>query len=350
LRTNTQPPPVVIEQVFVDNEPVTAIDKMRLPPGKAKFEFRYAGLSYLAPEKVRFKYRLEGFDKDWVDAGQRREAFYTNIGPGSYRFRVMASNNDGVWNETGAAIEFYLAPRFYQTYWFYALGLGMALLFVFVLHRYRVRQVEAKFDAVLAERNRIAREIHDTLAQGFVGISAQLETAARLFSASPQKAIRHLDQARILVRSSLAEARRSVLDLRSQALESGDLVAALSGVARNLAAHTPIEVRVKGNPRRLAADLENNMFRIGQEALANAVKHAEARHVCLAIEFNDESILLRVQDDGRGFAAESVLASGGGHLGLVGMRERAEQMGGKLTVCSSPGAGTEIVVEAAAAG
>jgi len=257
----------------------------------------------------------------------------------------MASNNDGIWNETGASLEFYLAPRFYQTYWFYAICLAIASLFAFALHRYRVKQVEARFSAVLAERNRIAREIHDTLAQGFVAISVQLETAARVFSASPQKAIRHLDHARILVRSSLAEARRSVLDLRSQALEAGDLVAAFSGVAKTLTPHTPVEVSVSGVPRRLGAELENNLFRMGQEALANAVKYAVAQHIRLHIQFNPESVRLSVKDDGRGFDAETHLSNGGGHLGLVGMRERAEQIGGTLTVRSDPGAGTEISVE-----
>jgi len=133
--------------------------------------------------------------------------------------------------------------------------------------------------------------------------------------------------------------------LRSQALEAGDLVAAFSGVAKSLTPHTPVEVIVTGVPRRLGAELENNLFRMGQEALANSVKHADARHIRLHIQFNAESVRLSVKDDGRGFDAESHLANGGGHLGLVGMRERAEQIGGNLTVRSVPGAGTEISVE-----
>src|SRR5262249_43242512 len=344
LRINRLTPPVVIERVVADNQ-LLGPGVAEVPPGKQKFEFHFAGLSLLAPEKVRFKYMLEGFDKDWVDAGPKREAFYTNIPAGHYRFRVIASNNDGVWNEAGAAYSFIVKPHFYRTYWFYSLCLVIAALMVLGLHRMRVRQVEAKFAAVIAERNRIAREIHDTLAQGFVGISVQLETAARTFFSAPQTAIKHLDQARLLVRNSLGEARRSVLDLRSQALESGDLASALSEVARTLSAQTPIELSVGTTPRRLAPEIENNLFRIGQEALTNSVKHAGAAHIQVELDFEPKSVRLKIRDDGRGFDVKRQLASGGGRLGLLGMRERVGQIGGQLNIWSEPGSGTEITVE-----
>jgi ligand-binding sensor domain-containing protein/signal transduction histidine kinase len=344
LRINHLIPPVVIEQVIADNQPLGP-GQTELPPGKQRFEFHFSGLSLLAPEKVRFKYMLEGFDKDWIDAGSRREAFYTNIPAGRYRFRVIAANNDGVWNEAGASFRFRLKPHFYQSYWFYLLCFVVAALVAVGLHRVRVRQVEARLSAVLAERNRIAREIHDTLAQGFVGISVQLETAARTFFTSPQTAIKHLDQARLLVRSSLGEARRSVLDLRHQALDSGDLASALSEVAKSLSSQTPIELCLGTTRRRLSPEVENNLFRIGQEALTNSVKHAGAAHIRLELEFEPKSVRLKVMDDGRGFDVRRQLAVGGGRLGLLGMRERVGQIGGHLNIWSEPGSGTEITVE-----
>jgi len=344
LQVNRLTPPVVIEQVVADNQPVGP-GQSEVPPGKHRLEFHFAGLSLLAPEKVRFKYMLEGFDKEWVDAGIKREAVYTNLPAGQYKFRVIASNNDGVWNEAGASYALVIKPYFYRTYSFYSLCLVLFALLAVGFHRLRVRQVEANFSAVIAERNRIAREIHDTLAQGFVGISAQLETAARTFFSAPTTAIKHLDQARLLVRSSLGEARRSVLDLRSQALESGDLASALSEVARNLSANTQIELCVGAAPRRLSPQVENNLFRIGQEALTNSVKHAGAAHIRLELDFEPSSVRLKVRDDGRGFDVNRQLATGGGRLGLLGMRERVGQIGGELKIFSEPGAGTEITVE-----
>lgn len=185
IKLNDLIPPVVIEQVLVDQKPVTADTAASLSPGKGKFEFHFTGLSYIAPEKVRFKYKLEGFDRDWVDAGTRRDAAYTNIPPGHYTFRVLACNNDLVWNEQGAAFNFYLRPYFYQTTWFYALCVIAALLLGWAIYHIRVKQMRAQFAAVLAERSRLAREIHDTLTQCFVGISFQLEAVAGSLQRSP---------------------------------------------------------------------------------------------------------------------------------------------------------------------
>jgi ligand-binding sensor domain-containing protein len=345
IKTNDQPPPVIVEQFIVDNESISLTQGLEISPGKDKFEFRYAGLSFSAPERVKFKYKLEGFDKGWVDANTRREVSYTNIPPGRYSFQVIACNNDGVWNQTGASLNFVLRPHFYETYWFYALCAALVGLMGWGLHRVRLKQVEAEFSAVLAERNRIAREIHDTLAQGFVAVSVQLETVTKMFSAAPDVAIKHLDRARLLVRDGLSEARRSVLDLRAQALEEGDLVKALSGIAKQLTVQTPVELRVSGTPRRLANGVENNLLRIGQEAITNAVRHAQAGHIQVDLHFGDDSVRLRVRDDGRGFDAEAQLSAGGGHLGLIGMRERAEQINGRLIIESSPGQGAEIIVD-----
>ena len=347
IKNNKQPPPVAIEQVRVDDQLIDSAHKIELAPGKTRFEFFYAGLSFIAPEKVRFKYKLEGFDKDWVEGGARRVAYYTNVPPGHYRFRVIASNNDGVWSATGASFDLYLRPYFYQTYWFYAFcGLGIALL-IWQRYRRRVRLMESQFNAVLAERNRIAREIHDNLAQEMLGISVQLEVVARTLPPSAEVAKSHLDRVRALVRHGIAEARRYVWDLRSQALENQDLPAALVDTARRLTAETTVhaQVEVSGTFRPLAQSLESNLLRIGQEAINNAVRHAQAQRILVSLNFDRKRVRLSVRDDGCGFDHQTVGNGESAHFGLVGMRERAKQLGGALQIHGSPGQGTEVVVD-----
>jgi ligand-binding sensor domain-containing protein/signal transduction histidine kinase len=347
IKLNTQPPPVVIEQVSVDDEPLAFARAIELSPGKSRFDFYYTAPSFIAPEQVRFKYKLAGFDHDWVDGGARRVAYYTNLPPGHYKFTVLAANNDGIWNETGAAFEFYLKPRFYQTYWFYLLCLVALALAAWQLYRLRVRRMRGRFAAVLAERNRIARELHDNLAQEILGISVQLELVARLMPTSTETAKTHLDRARILVRNSINEARRYVWDLRAQALEQHDLPTALSDTARRLTAETAVQaqVQVSGAFRPLPAATENNLLRIGQEAVNNAVRHAEATRILINLSFASERVQLSVRDDGRGFDYAAQTQNGGAHFGLLGMRERAEQLGGTLNIHSTPDGGTEVVVD-----
>jgi signal transduction histidine kinase len=197
---NTVPPPVALERFAVDDVPQTLLgsaNSVRIPAGHVHFQFDYAGLSFTAPQKVRYRFMLEGFDRGWTEAGPRRSAYYTNIPPGRYTFRVQAANNDGLWNTTGAALTFELRPHFYQTAWFYALLLASIVGMVVLLLRLRLRQAEGEFRAVLGERNRIAREIHDTLAQGYVGISVQLEVLAELLRKNKtEAAAKHLDLTR----------------------------------------------------------------------------------------------------------------------------------------------------------
>jgi signal transduction histidine kinase len=345
IKINSLIPPVVIEQVIVDQKPVPADVAASFSPGKSKFEFHFTGLSYLAPEKVRFKYKLEGFDRDWVDAGTRRDAAYTNIPPGRYTFRVLACNNDLVWNEQGAAFDFYLQPYFYQTTWFYALCVIAAILLGWAIYHIRVKQMRAQFAAVLAERSRLAREIHDTLTQCFVGISFQLEAVAGSLQRSPQAAEQHLQLAHKMVRNSLSEARRSVWEMRSEALASGDLARVLSDILQQMTAGTQTrgEVRVQGKAVRLPSALEMNLLRVGQEAMTNALKHARASHILIELSYEPRLVRLRVRDDGCGFDVNSPPLEGES-FGLAGMRERAEQIGGRLTVTSAHGQGTEIEI------
>ena len=347
IKINAQPPPVVIEQIRIDDQSIAPSDRIELPPGTTRFDLYYTAPSFVAPEKVRFKYKLEGFDKDWIDSGTRRIAYYTNLRPGAYTFRVIASNNDGVWNQTGAAFSLYLKPYFYQTYWFYAVCvLGLAML-AWLLFRLRVRGMQAQFGAVLAERTRIAREIHDNLAQEMSGISVQLEVVARTMPAGAEAATAHLDNARRQVRHGIAEARRYVWDLRSPALENNDLTSALSETARRLTNETAIQaqVEVNGTFRPLARLVEDNLLRIGQEAMNNAVKHAEAKQIFVNLIFDVRRVQLSVRDDGRGFDNQVAGNGQAGHFGLIGMRERAEQIGGTLSVHSTAGGGTEVVAD-----
>jgi ligand-binding sensor domain-containing protein/signal transduction histidine kinase len=343
---NTEPPPVVIEEVRVDGELVSGGPRPELGPGSSRFDFHYAGLSYVAPEKVRYRYKLEGFDKDWVDGGDRRVAYYTNLGAGEYRFLVAAGNNDGVWSQTPAAFDFKLRPHFYRTYWFYALcALGLALA-AWQLYALRLQQVRARFDAVLAERNRIAREIHDNLAQEILGVSVQLEIVARMMPVSTESARTHLDRARQLVRASIAEARRYVWDLRSQSLDDRDLPAALAEMTRRLTAESDVQTQfqVSGAFRPLPQQVENNLLRIAQEAVNNAVRHARARTIYVNLLFDAAGVRLSVRDDGRGFDPSPQNGGRGGHFGIVGMRERAEEMGGSLVIESEPERGSEVSV------
>jgi ligand-binding sensor domain-containing protein/two-component sensor histidine kinase len=345
LKINQEPPPVVIERVIADDKPLKVGSKIDLSAGLGRIEFHYAGLSFLAPEKTMYKYKLEGYDKDWVDAGGSRVANYTSIPPGNYKFQVLACNNDGVWNEVGATFDFYLKPHFYQTYWFYILLAMVCAAVGLALYRYRITQVKAQFSAVLAERNRMAREIHDTLAQGFVGIGLQLQAVGKMLDTAPQSAQHHLDLAQKMVNHSLSEARRSIWNLRAQALEGVGLPVALSETAKQLTTGTSVvaEVTVSGTPHGLTSSIENNLLRIGQEALTNALKHGKPKKVDIELSYESSLVRLRITDDGCGFDTNHPASSEEGHFGLVGIRERIAGLKGELRLQSQPGAGTTII-------
>jgi signal transduction histidine kinase/ligand-binding sensor domain-containing protein len=346
LQPNRLPPPVVIERVLSDDDPVPLEPGARVGPGRKKFEFHYTALSFVSPEKVRFRYILEGLDHAWTAAHDRRTAYYTNLAPGHYRFRVAAANNDGVWNDEGASFEFELQPRFHQTRAFQALVLIALLLAGWTVHRLRLARMEARFATVMTERNRMARELHDSLAQGLAGIALH---AGALRQAEPEMtegASRHLSTIERLVQSSLAEAKGSVWDLQPESLRERDLAAALASMARELTADTTVRtaLEVKGTPRRLGRQAERNVFRIGQEAVTNALKHSQSEQVDILLSFEDDRVELRVRDHGRGFDPAVAPAASG--FGLTSMRERAQQIGGRVTISSHPGRGTEVVLQA----
>jgi signal transduction histidine kinase len=348
---NTVPPPVELERFAVDDVVLRATDSLlHVEAGHVHFQFDYAGLSFTAPQKVRYRYMLEGFDRGWTEAGARRSAYYTNIPPGRYTFRVQAANNDGLWNTEGAALAFELRPHFYQTIWFYALLLAAVVGVVVLLLRLRLRRAEGEFRAVLGERNRIAREIHDTLAQGYVGVSVQLEVLSELLRHhKPEAAAKHLDQTRGYVREGLADARQSIWALRSQDSGETTLPVRLRRIVEADGGHgLEASFSLFGAYRPLPPETEREFLRVAQEAIHNVKKHAGARHLFVQLEYGQEEIALEVRDDGRGFAASEEMKSTPGHYGLTGMRERAASIGGTLEVTSEPGVGTTVRLRTAA--
>ncbi|HYK89877.1 MAG TPA: two-component regulator propeller domain-containing protein [Acidobacteriota bacterium] len=345
LFSNALVPPVRIEKVLIDKKPADTGHHVVIPPGDGEVEIHYSALSYLAPEKVQFKYQLEGFDREWVDAGTRRFAYYAGLQAGEYKFRVIACNNDGVWNEAGDVFAFHLRPHYYQTIWFYILCAALALLAAYRFYLIRINRIKAEFAAVTMERNRIAREIHDTMAQGFAGISVQLEAGKQMLFNSPRLAEEHLDEANNLARGCLQEVRRYVWNLRHRDQGKGELAARLSELAKTIGAETSFQFKTTGTPRRLSEPTENILLRIGQEAIVNAVKHARAGRIEVELLFERRHVKLRIQDDGCGFDPDREEVRDDGHFGMLGMRERATQLGGCLTVNTAPGLGTDIEVK-----
>lgn len=341
---NTVPPPVALVRFAVDDADQPLNDSsLKIPAGHNHFEFDYSGLSFTAPQKVRYRYMLEGFDHQWTEAGSRRSAYYTSIPPGPYTFRVQAANNDGLWNTTGASLSFQLRPHFYQTIWFYLLLLAFAAALVFLAFRLRLLRAEREFRAVLAERNRIAREVHDTLAQGYVGVSVQLEVLYELLRHNKtEAAVRHLDTTRQHVREGLADARQSIWALRSQDTGENTLPVQLRRATERANGHgLEAAFNLYGAYRSLPPGTEREILRIGQEAIHNVKKHAGAKHLTVQLEYGPAELALIVRDDGRGFESANG-SSPAGHYGLTGMRERADLIGGTLEVTSELGTGTTV--------
>jgi len=338
---------VVVGDVKLDTRAAPVV----IAPDASRIEFRYTAIALAVPERVRFRYRLEGFDRDWIDADARRVAYYTNLPPGAYRFQVVASDQTGAWHAGGTgdasvgSLAFRISPRFYQTYSFLAVCATLALLAAWGFNRLRARQIERRYALILGERNRIAREVHDTLAQGFVGVSTQLEVVSELITRKPEVAGKHLDIARDLARESLGEARRAIVNLRSPALENHSLKDALAAFAKQMTEGTGVVCRVtaRGSDTSIPDKIENSLLRIGREAIANAVRHAGAKHLVIELRYEPERVRLRVEDDGCGFDPEAPRSKTGGY-GLMGMRERTRELGGNLIVNSRPGAGTTIEV------
>ena len=347
LTNNPVPPPVAIEQLLADGAAVGNLHAVRLRPLTWEVEIDYTALSFAEPRNVRFRYKLEGFDSGWRDAGARRRAFYTNLPPHAYRFRVLACNNDGIWNESGAFLDFTLLPAFYQTRSFLLLCTMVVIIVSWSAYRWRVWQVTGhvrdRFEVRLKERTRLAQELHDNLIQDVVGISLQIEVADELLPADlPAK--QPLERALRLCRSALDEGRRALNDLRSAALSADDLVKSISQLSDEFAGRsgTVVDVVVEGRERPLNALPGNDVLQIGRQAVTNSLQHAHARKIHVLLSYGDRNMEIRVQDNGVGINPETLNSGRQGHFGISGMKERAERLGGSISIRSRPGEGTEV--------
>jgi len=345
LLRKTPPPSIVVEDVTVNGEREEPREIGSLPPGRKNIEFRYTGLSFLAAGggRITFRYLLEGYDKDWINAGTRREAYYTNLPPGTFHFRVSGCNSDGMCNEAAAAVTFTLASHYYQRIWFWPLC-GVALgIVVWLAYQLRIRRLREHFSLILAERNRIARELHDTLIQGLSGITMEMQAlAARMHSPRDRGTLDDIIQD---AGTCLRETRRSVAGLRSGHTSSG-LASAIEQAARQLTETKKIRLKLKlgANGKGLPADVEYNLVRIAQEAVTNSVKHSGARTVEVALDYSQRAVHLSVKDDGSGFASAENGHGRTGHYGLIGMKERASHIGAEFDLASAPGRGTVVSV------
>ncbi len=333
-----------LERILSDETSLDPAADLVIPPGVHRLEIHYTATCLSAGEKIRFRYRLQGFDRTWNEVGHRRFAVYSNLPPGTYRFLLQAWNPEDDAPPREVGLDLRLQPYFHQRPIFWVLC-GLALLaFAVWLHRLRLQQLEAR-SAVLAERNRMAREIHDHLAQGFTGVLLQMEAAEALLGrmqGDPKPVLTRLEHARNLAADSLQEARRSVMALRPRRPEGTDLLGALRALADRLLVGTGIQVDLarSGKPRVLGNALEEDLLRMAQETLTNALRHGRARSIQVLLAYERRQVRLSIQDDGLGFdpAAD---ATG---YGMRSIRETLRQLRGRLDVESHPGAGARITI------
>lgn len=353
LYENALPPRVHIEDVIADRKTYSPQNGLHLPALTRDLEIDYTALSFVVPQKVHFQYKLEGYDREWQDSGTRRQAFYTNLPPRNYTFRVKACNNSGLWNEAGTSLDFFVAPAFYQTNWFRLFCLLALAGLIAALYRLRIRQLAHQFDMRLeervAERTRIARELHDTLLQSFQGVLMKFHTASDMLPERPGEAKKTLETSIAQVRQAMVEGRDAVQGLRSSTVVTNNLAHALNILAEDFCdAHKgevipEWRVQVVGTTRDLPPLVRDDIYRIVAEALRNAFRHAKAKKIDVEIRYEPRQLRLRIKDDGKGIEPK-VLDGGGisGHYGMPGMQERAKLVGGKLTVCSDRASGTEV--------
>jgi signal transduction histidine kinase/ligand-binding sensor domain-containing protein len=351
IHTNTIPPPVHIEEVIADRKSFGTDRPFDLPPLRGELEINYTALSLSVPRKVNFRYKLEGQDADWQWAGPRRQAFYNDLRPGKYRFRVIASNGDRVWNETGATLDFSIAAMWYQTASFRLLLLAATVALIWALYRLRIfqlsRAMSARFDERLKERLYLAGEFHDTVLQTLQG-SKMVADSALCRSHDHVRMHRSMEQLSVWLAQAIEEARAALHALRTSTIQTNDLAAALQRALTSdwMPASMMVRCSVVGETRDMHPIVRDEVYRIGYEAIRNASVHSLATRLDVELKY-DRDLTLRVVDNGVGIDPSVAESGKAGHFGLEGMRERVTRIGGKLTIVSSPITGTavELVVD-----
>ena len=349
LAKNTVVPQVHIETLTADRVHYAIDSRLKLPAGVRSIEFEYMATSYSAPRKVQFRYRLEGYDTDWRDAGNRRTAAYTNLAPGRYQFRVIASNNDGLWNEAGAAVALDIPPTFAQTKWFLVLcalaGLALIAFGIHIRLRQLSKRLQLRIEERADERVRIARELHDTLHQSTQSMILAFEGLVRDEHVDPVRHAR-LKNAVNTANKVAQEGRSRIEGLRlSPEFAQRDIVQTLTKLAEDIVQHHPVELNVESHGQSVNVDpfVTDAVCRIARESIINALLHAKASSITLSIRNDPERFVVTVRDDGTGIDPKLIGAENiEGHWGLKGMRERATQIGAHLTFSSHTGSGTTV--------
>lgn len=360
LRIASPPTMLHFENLSADGKPLALQNQVNAPhPQTLTIDF--AGLSLSVPDRVTFKYKLDGFDHDWNGPLRTPQAIYTNLNPGSYLFRVIASNSDGIWNSRELTVSMKVEPVFWRTWWFALSCITVFLALLWTYHQLRLRQLQQQYNIALEarvnERTRIARELHDTLLQGLHGLMFQFQAARNMLPGRPQEAIHTLDGAISTTEQAIAESRGAIHDLRIDALRNGDLGESLRATAQELAdsqhgdSQAPaFQMIEEGERKPLPSVLQDQAYRIAREILRNAFQHAHADRIEVEIRYDEQVLRLRIRDNGMGIDPK-VLKEGGssGHWGLRGVRERAQQIAAKLDFWSEVGAGTEVQLSIPAA-
>jgi len=344
---NSAPALVHIEAVLADGNPFDLRGPIRVSAAQQRTTFRYVGLSLSNAERVRYRYKLEGFDHGWNEAGANREATYGNLGAGSYRFRVLASNSDGLWNGADAGVGFEVEPTLWQTWWFRSACVVCAGLGTLLVYRMRMNQLtrllNVRFEERLAERTRIAQDLHDTLLQGVLSASMQLHVVVdQLPPDSP--ALPAMNRILQLVGQVVDEGRNTLRGLRSPLEDAHDLKSSLSRIPEELGNESGVDFRVvvEGPCMPLRSVIRDDVYRVGREALVNAFRHSRASNIDVQLEYSANQLRVVVRDDGCGIDPQVLQVGRDGHWGLSGMRERAERIGARVKVLSRAGGGTEV--------
>jgi signal transduction histidine kinase/streptogramin lyase len=340
-----QPPRAVIEDLVEDGRSDVPHDGLEVPARVARLSFAFGAISLRSQEGVRFRYKLDNFDRGWNLSAANRSATYTNLPAGRYRFRVAVFDTaePAVVNEE--SISFTKAPFFYQTWWFYTLAGLLVAIIAWTTYRQRVRQIQNRFSAVLEERNRLAREMHDTVIQGCTGTSALLEAMASTATDKRTTDPELLEYARLQIRKTINEAREAVWNMRQEREKEIDLVQALGVAVTQMNREYGSAISFDHDPDLLnvGASSAHEIIMTVREALYNSIQHSGVDHVQLDIRSLDEhNLTVSIVDQGRGFSHDKTNLDKEGHYGIVGMRERIERLGGRFELSSQPGSGTTV--------